>query len=404
MTPPPRFARLVLVTPDGALVGALPALPVATPWWQDVAPVIEAVRAAHGVEITVLRALEIAPNPKSVKVTYLAETPEPVAAAEPWDGELDEQPLRNSYAKLGGPAADLAWAKAILADQGLTPAGSPRQVRTWNLSSLWAIPVVGQTVWLKAIPPFFAHEAPLIAALAGEAVPKLLGQDGGRFLMAELPGQDLYEAEIDQLFAMVDLLVGLQAKWVGREADLFALGLPDWRAPALTAAISQVFERTAPELSTKNRGALTAFIADLPRRFADLAACGLPDTLVHGDFHPGNLRGDGARLALMDWGDSGVGHPLLDSSAFLDRVPAEALDAVRAVWLAHWREAVPGSDPAKALALLAPIAAARQAVIYRGFLDSIEPAEHPYHAADPADWLTRTALLVRAEPRVDSPR
>jgi hypothetical protein len=403
VTPPPRFARLVLVTPDGALVGALPALPVATPWWQDVAPVIEAVRAAHGIEITVLRVLEIAPNPKSVKVTYLAEVAEAVAA-EPWEGALDDQPLRNSYARLGGPAADLAWAKATLEQKGLTPTGPPRQVRTWNLSSLWAIPVVGQTLWLKATPPFFAHEAPLIEALAGEAVPRLLGYGDGRILMAELPGQDLYEAEVDQLFGMVDLLVGLQAKWVGREAELFGLGLPDWRAPALTAAITEVFERTAPELSTKNRGALTAFVADLPRRFADLAACGLPDTLVHGDFHPGNLRGDGEHLALMDWGDSGVGHPLLDSSAFLDRVPAEALEAVRAVWLAHWREAVPGSDPARALTLLAPIAAARQAVIYRGFLDNIEPAEHPYHAADPVDWLSRTAALVRAEPRGDSPR
>ena len=401
---PPRFARVVLVTPAGSLVGALPARPVATPWWQDVAPVIAAVREAHGVEVVVLRVLEIAPNPKSVKVTYLAEVTEPVAAAEPWDGELDEQPLRNSYAKLGGPAADLAWANTILAERGLTHAGPPRQVRTWNLSSLWAIPVQGQTVWLKAIPPFFAHEAPLIVALAGEAVPTLLGHGDGRFLMAELPGADLFEAETDQLFAMVDLLVGIQAKWIGREADLFALGLPDWRGPALTGAITEVFERTAPELSTKNRGALTAFVADLPRRFADLAACGLPDTLVHGDFHPGNLRGEGQHLALMDWGDSGVGHPLLDSSAFLDRVPAEALEAVRAVWLAHWREAVPGSDPARALTLLAPIAAARQAVIYRGFLDNIEPAERPYHAADPVDWLSRTAALVRAEPRGDSPR
>ena len=47
--------------------------------------------------------------------------------------------------------------------------------------------------------------------------------------------------------------------------------------------------------------------------------------------------------------------------------------------------------------LLAPVAAARQAVIYRKFLDNIEPSEHPYHRADPARWLTRTAALVRAE-------
>lgn len=398
MTPPPRWARLILATPDGAVCGALPALAVATPWWQDVAPVVEAVRAAHGIEITVLRILDVAANAKSVQITYLAEIPQAVPA-EPWDGVLDEQPLRNAYARNGGPAADLAWAKSILAERGLTLTGPPRQVRTWNLSSLWSLPVDGQTVWLKAVPPFFAHEGALIAALTGEAVPTLLGYETGRTLMAEIAGEDLYVAEVDQLFAMVDLLVGLQLKWLGRDSELLALGLPDWRGPALTGAIQAVFERTAPQLSTKNRGALAAFVADLPRRFADLAACGLGDGLVHGDVHPGNIRGQGHDLTLLDWGDSGVGHPLLDSSAFLDRIPKDAVDAVRAVWIARWREAVPGSDPGKALSLLAPIAAARQAVIYQGFLDRIEPAEHPYHANDPADWLQRTAVLVRAEAR-----
>ena len=46
-------------------------------------------------------------------------------------------------------------------------------------------------------------------------------------------------------------------------------------------------------------------------------------------------------------------------------------------------------------ALLAPIAAARQAVIYRNFLDNIEPSEQVYNRADPAKWLKRTAALVR---------
>ena len=27
----------------------------------------------------------------------------------------------------------------------------------------------------------------------------------------------------------------------------------------------------------------------------------MPDTLVHGDFHPGNLRGDDTALVLLDW-------------------------------------------------------------------------------------------------------
>jgi Ser/Thr protein kinase RdoA (MazF antagonist) len=156
-----------------------------------------------------------------------------------------------------------------------------------------------------------------------------------------------------------------------------------------------VIERTADELSVEDRATLKEFLRGLPGRFADLAACGLPDTLVHGDFHPGNFRGDDRALTLLDWGDSGVGHPLLDQPAFLDSVSGDAVAAVREHWLRQWCGAVPGCDPARAALLLAPIAAARRAAIYRGFLDRIEPAEHPYHRHDPAEWLRRTAAIVR---------
>lgn len=393
--PLPRQARVVLLTPDGVVSGALPVFPAATPWRQDVRPVVSAVREAHGIDITVLRALDISVGKQSVLVTYLAETARAPAVLEPWDGALDEQPLRNPYAYPGGPRADLAWADSVLASQGLALSGPPEQVRTWNLSSLWRLPTKDQDVWLKAVPAFFAHEGTLIAALAGERVPRLLGHDGHRILMAEAPGDDLYTASREQLLTMVGLLVDLQARWMARTDDLLALGLPDWRGPALSARIAEVFERHAHELSTKDRGALAAFVAGLPARFAQLAGCGLPDTLVHGDFHPGNLRGAGLELTLLDWGDSGVGHPLLDGAAFLSRIPAEAVDEVRAHWIALWRAAVPGAEPERAMALLAPIAAARQAVIYLGFLDRIEPAEHPYHAADPLDWLQRAATLLR---------
>lgn len=393
--PLPRRARVVLLTPDGAVPGALPIFEVATPWWQDVGPVVGAAREAHGIDITLLRVLDVAVRSKTVLVTYLAETVQPPTALEPWDGELDEQPFRNPYARPGGPQADVAWAESVLAAHGLALSGPPEQVRTWNLSSLWRLPTAGQNVWLKAVPAFFAHEGALIAALAGERVPRLLGQDGNRILMAEAPGDDLYTASREQLLLMVELLVDLQAKWIGRTDELLALGLPDWRDPALSAQITEVFERHAHELSTKDRGALNAFIAGLPSRFTGLAACGLPDTLVHGDFHPGNLRGTDLELTLLDWGDSGVGHPLLDGAAFLSRIPAEAVEEVRTHWAAHWRATIPGADPERAMALLAPIAAVRQAVIYRGFLDRIEPAEHPYHAADPLDWLQRAATLLR---------
>jgi hypothetical protein len=197
----------------------------------------------------------------------------------------------------------------------------PAQVRSWNLSDSGGS-VAGQTAWLKVVPGFFAHEGALLARLAGERVPRLLGHDGGRSLLAEIPGEDLYGAGLQQLLEMVSLLVEIQFSWRDRVAELLALGLPDWREPALCAAIADTLERTADELSADDRTSLARFVCGLPDRIRRIAGCGIGDTLIHGDFHPGNFRGDGNALTLLDWSDSGVGHPLLDQPAFLAWVPA----------------------------------------------------------------------------------
>src|SRR5262249_54197558 len=160
------------------------------------------------------------------------------------------------------------------------------------------------------------HEGALLARLAGERVPTLLGYHGGRMLLAEIAGDDLYAAELPRLLEMVTLLVGLQRTWRGRAGELLALGLPGWRAPVLGAAIAGRTERPADEPSADDRATLRDFLRGLPARLAEVAACGLPDTLVHGDFHPGNFHGDGCGITLLDWADSGVGHPLLDQPAF----------------------------------------------------------------------------------------
>ena len=54
---------------------------------------------------------------------------------------------------------------------------------------------------------------------------------------------------------------------------------------------------------------------------------------------------------------------------------------------------MPGCDPDRARDLLAPVAALQRAAMYQMFLDNIEPSERVYHAADPAEWLTRAAAL-----------
>ena len=48
-------------------------------------------------------------------------------------------------------------------------------------------------------------------------------------------------------------------------------------------------------------------------------------------------------------------------------------------------------DPGRAAELVGAVAALRQAVVYDGFVQAIEPSERVYHAGDSARWLRTLA-------------
>ena len=209
-----------------------------------------------------------------------------------------------------------------------------------------ADPDAAGPVWLKVVPPFFAHEGAMLERIA--IGPPVLATDGPRSLLADVPGEDLYEPSPAQVAAMVRLLVAEQARWIDRVDEVLALGAPDWRGDAFVALAADVVARTTDELDAATAAAARRLVDELPATFTALAACGIPDSLVHGDFHGGNVRADGERLVLLDWGDSGVGHPLLDQPAALEHLAGAVAASARAAWTAAWLDAVPGSDPERA--------------------------------------------------------
>jgi hypothetical protein len=391
----------------------LPDFEVASPWWPDVEPVVAGARRHFGVDVVVLRLLETEPGRvmSGGTVTYAAEvrgTPPPALALAPAGdvvGMLGDDPLRAAWARPGGVADTVAWADQVLADRGTPRTGAVVQVKTWNLSLVLRQPTAAGDVWCKQVPPFLAHERVVIELVAEtdrELVPGLLGSDAaaGRALLADVPGEDQWDAPPERLEAMVEVLVRLQDRWAPAIDRLLAAGAPDWRAARFPGLVEDLLSRpeTHSVLAREELARLHALAADLPARFAALQRCGLPETLVHGDFHPGNFRSDGTTLVLLDWGDSGVGHPLFDQAAFLFRISGAARPRVAAAWARAWRRARPGCDPQRGAALIAPIVALRQALVYRGFLDGIEASERRYHEGDVPDWLRR-ALATSEEAR-----
>lgn len=134
-----RRVSLVVCTGTGEPLGMLPTFTIDDPWWPEAQLVNEAAREHFGVEVVVLRLLDVVSDTDNGgDVTYLAQLVElppgdlplmPVAAQVG-----DEQPLRATWARPGGIAATIAWADAALAAIGRPRTGPVEQVKTWNLS------------------------------------------------------------------------------------------------------------------------------------------------------------------------------------------------------------------------------------------------------------------------------
>ena len=265
------------------------------PGWQEVQPVVAGARQYLGLEVVVLRLLEVDEDRAGGHVTYLVEnrwTDEFTKVDDnqrPGRNEVlpSAHPLRATWARPGGPKADVEWALSHL---GL--AAGTSQIRTWNLSSIWRLdalehfggsehPSVSVRAWLKVVPPFFAHEGALIELLTtrGHPVPSLVAHAGNRLLMANVPGDDGYEATNSQRVEMMRTLVRIQLDAAGFIPALLRAGVPDWRAQHLHSMAESVASTRRHELTRDDAGDLDGLVRSIPSRIARVHECGIPDSV-----------------------------------------------------------------------------------------------------------------------------
>lgn len=392
-----------LVTWGEEYLGAIGPFAVDIPWWAEVEPVVAHLREALGVPVLVLRLLQVdgGEGGRDGHVTYhVAALDRPASglmAERPVDHALLTGPaeLRSPWARLEGVRDLLAWASDTLEAVGRRMMGPAVQYKTWNLAALFRLPTGKGPVWLKATPRFAADEADVIAALAHvdpTVVPPVIGAGARRVLLGHLPGEDCWDASEPVIISAVSRLVAAQATLAHRHAEL-ASAVPDRRTPVIVRQIRALLDgQVASELTAEEVTAARHLLS----RFTRLDDCGLPDTLVHGDFHPGNWRSDGGPPVLVDFADAHFGHPVLDGLRVCDFLSEAKRPVAARAWIDAWIAGIPGCDPARALAVAEPLAHLVYAVRYQEFLDGIEPAERIYHLGDPAASIR--AALRSADP------
>ncbi|MFC3572183.1 aminoglycoside phosphotransferase family protein [Streptomyces yaanensis] len=387
------------VTSGEEVLGVAGPSAVDVPWWSEVEPVVGWLEDLLGVPVLVLRLLTVdgGEGGRDGHATYHVEALERPAPGLLDRGPLDEDlltqddELRTPWARVEGLRDLLDWAGRTLESAGQPVTGRVEQRRTWNLSGLFRLPTARGSVWLKATPRFAADEAAAISAFRRVdpgLVPALLGQGDRRILMEHVPGEDCWGASAETVAAAMGRLVAAQAALAPDRPAV----LRDWRTPVLGARVDALLDGpVAAELT----GEEMAAVRDLAGRWPQLTACGLPDTVVHGDFHPGNWRSDGGRPVVVDFADAYWGNPVVDGLRAHDFLPEPVRGTAARAWADAWARHAPGSDPARALVLAEPLAHLMYAVRYQEFLDGIEPSERPYHEGDPVTAIRRAVHSAR---------
>lgn len=372
----------VLVLPSG-----LPRVEVSEDFWfPDVEAPVRALREQHGIEACVLVCLNDEPT------EYLMVSVGAVPAEARWVTDLDDPLVTTALQELGRPTdspVTPAWTKPDWyaealpwIDEHLELTGVPVQVRSWGLSNVLRCPTAKGDLYFKALahsstirparpdalPLLFAHEPLLLQKLSDErpdSVPAPLAIDEKRAWML-LPDVGPALARQSDLETWTDALQSharLQRSYVDQVDRLLSFSCIDRRLTVLEGEIDRLLgpNPATDRLEPAERALLPRRAEQLREAISELAAIGVPETLLHGDLHPGNVGVRDGRALAFDWTDAAVSHPFLDLVTFVEkRSPISADPKLKDAYLAEWDEYASPADLRRALALAEELGALHQ--------------------------------------------
>jgi hypothetical protein len=206
----------------------------------------------------------------------------------------------------------------------------PEQLRVGERGRLLRARTSAGVFYVKALPPFSAHEISILRYLANsypDEVPALVATDmGARWMLVRDFGDRLLSQsdDLNQWEEALRRYANLQVDQARQGEQLTALGCPQISLELLSAHVETLLEDkealqvdspiglTADEL-LRLRHALP-LIQSLCRQ---LAQSPVPLSLEHGDFYAQNIAVSGAIALYFDWTDCCITHPFFSLYPFM---------------------------------------------------------------------------------------
>jgi hypothetical protein len=408
----------ILVTPSG-----LPQVVMSDElWFPNVEAPLRALHDQLGIDGYVLVCLE--DDQAADRIDYLlinAGTP-----AGEWATDLDDplvkaarihlglpadQPVTPAWTKPGWYAEALAWIDDHLDAAGSPRTGVPVQVRSWGLSNVLRCPTTAGSVYFKAlahsstITParvdspalLFAHEPRLLRHLADErpggvVSPLAIDEDRVWMLLPDLGPPLAAEPDVEVWIAAMRGHARLQRSYASSLDRLLEFGCVDRRLAVLDGEIDRLLGPNiiTDRLEQAERDQLPADADRLRKAITELVAIGVPETLLHGDLHPGNLAVQDGQVLAFDWTDAALSHPFLDLVTFFEGRSEISKDPrLKDAYLAEWEEFASPADLRRALELAEQLGSLHQLMTYVHLPEHLSGPSHESMARGGVWWARR---------------
>nr|WP_225225499.1 phosphotransferase [Komarekiella delphini-convector] len=197
----------------------------------------------------------------------------------------------------------------------------------------------------------------------------------------------------------------MQIQAVAQVDKLLDIGFPDRRIDKLVSQIEPLLAdnsallvpQNEPRLSETEITTLPCLTLQLMRMCYELSTYGIPQTLIHGDFHCDNVIVTDEKFIYFDWSDGAVSHPFFDAIFFLQDITQQLPDVIdvqvrlRNSYLEPWTVYMPMEQLISVFEKTQPVAALYHAIISYEITQNIE-VSHKWEMKEAVPYWLRILL------------
>ena len=250
-------------------------------------------------------------------------------------------------------------------------------VEDWFLGDVWCIPTENGNVYFKSTAslPLFSNEAGvcnLLSHIFKDRVPEVLAIDKDRRWQLTSDFGEPLDEDVDltvwyDAYQIWGKLQSLSVEHINklRQSGCQSRSIDDLPAQLIWHLRQPMIETI---LNNKNTVFDNNLLSKLETEVHKLKEYSLPECLVHGDLHEGNMARSAESYLFFDWSDACITHPFMDGNFIYQFSETTLKNSLIKNYLSNWRHCLPESELQRAWETAEPVCYAHHTLSYASII------------------------------------